>query len=149
MKRATYQGNHIDQGTKQDTEAAVELDVLDTDLGHHRAAIKFNIALAIPVDVKVHLDQAARRPVNVHVAELERDSAEVKLLKVQRVERRGKHAGKHGLDDLLGHVLGNDENVGPELLNDVIEEAWVCEELSLAVWNVGMTYQRSRRHQRR
>lgn len=118
----THEGNLVGERTEEDAQTALELDVLDTDLRDH-LAVELNVALAIPVDIKVHLDRAAGHLVDVHVAELERDAAKVNLGKVERVEGRRQHAREHGLDNRLGHVGAQDANVGPQLGHDVVEEA--------------------------
>lgn len=50
--------------------------------------------------------------------------AEVDFGKVQRRQWPGQHLLEHWLDGLLDHVAAVSIDVGPELLDDVVEEFW-------------------------
>jgi len=99
--------------------------VLDANLGDEGAAVEFNVALTLPVNVKVQLD-AVLNLVNVNVAEDQGHGAEVDLLEEERVQRCRQHGAEHWLGDLLDHGAGAGVDVGPQVLDNLIEEAGIC-----------------------
>lgn len=82
------------------------------NLGHH-AAVKLNVALALPGDVHVKLDTARGSLVNINCTHPERHIAEIELGESEVLQRTRQCGGKNRLDDLLGHVGASDADVGP------------------------------------
>lgn len=99
--------------------------MLNTNLGDEGATVEFNIANALPVNVKIQLD-AVLNLVHVDVAEGHGDGAEIDLLEEERVQGCREHGAEHGLGDLLDHGASTSVDVGPQVLDNLIEKASIC-----------------------
>lgn len=117
-----YARNHIGQGSEQDGQPAREVDVLDAQIRDH-GSVEFEVTLAVPCDVHVQRDASCGGPGHIDSGDLDGHWTQIQLGEVQAGQGPRKHGGEHGLDDLLDHAAGGDVDVGPQLGNEVVEEA--------------------------
>jgi hypothetical protein len=86
---------------------------------------------------------------HVDVREADRDMAKVELDKAQVAERAGQRRREDGLDRVFDDLGAGDADVGPQLLDNVVEEAWSCElRPPCGICSLMQSYLRARRRQR-
>jgi hypothetical protein len=88
--------------------------------------IQLDITCAIPVHIHIELDTLTRRLMNIYIRQPKRDVSKVKFDEVQTGEGPWECGGQDGLHDILCDLGGGDGDVGPQLLDDVVNKAWTC-----------------------
>jgi hypothetical protein len=91
-------------------------------LGNH-LPIKLHIALSIPVHVQIQLNPIIGRLRNLHIREDNGRGAKLDLCEMQGRKGTWEHGLEHGLDNVFDHLAAGDLDVGPEVGDDVVDEA--------------------------
>jgi hypothetical protein len=137
----TYQRDDVCQRAQKYADSALHMNLLNTlrivlapaeradsnAFGtyhfRHHASIKLEIAYTLPVQVHIELNAISLGPVDIDIGEADGDVTKVDLDETKISKRTREGGGKNGFNSLFDDVGACDAYVGPEVLDNVVEEA--------------------------
>lgn len=89
----------------------------------YHVSIQLNITLAVPIHIQVELDTIVSSLCDLDIGKHDWCGAKLNLGEMQSCQGTREHGLEHRFDNVLDHFAAGSLDVGPQLCNDIIQEA--------------------------